>query len=153
MVRIQKILVPTDFSDSSKLAVRYAAEIAGVMDAAILIVHVTELPFDYQGYGLSAETIARIRQDMRSGIDERLEAARAECGDWNKCSLHVREGTPSFEIINLAAEESVDMIVIATRGQSGIKHVLLGSTAERVVRMAACPVLTVRDGQRPFTTA
>ncbi len=152
MAKIRKILVPTDFSDSSKLAVRYAAEVAKAMEAQILLAHVTEAPFDYEAYGLGPETVSRIRQDLRKTIDEQLDAIRVEYGCGDDCTLHVREGTPSLELVDLAKREGVDMIVIATRGESGIKHLVLGSTTERVVRMAECPVLTVRDDQRPFTT-
>lgn len=153
MPTIHKILVPTDFSDSSKLAVRYAVGVAEAMGAQLMLAHVAEAPFDYAAYGLAPETVARIRGDVRKTIDEQLEAIRVENGCGDDCTLHVLEGTPSFEIVALAKRESADLIVIATRGQSGIKHLVLGSTAERVVRMAECPVLTVRDNQRPFTAS
>ena len=142
MSQIAKIVVPTDFSELATQAVRYAGGLARGFDAEALLIHVTEEPFDYKGYGLSAETILAIQEDLRDVIDKGLNAAQEACSA-NKSRMIIREGSPSAEIIKLAKEEAADLIVIGTHGRGGVAKMLLGGTTERIIRLAPCPVITV----------
>jgi nucleotide-binding universal stress UspA family protein len=142
-MKFKKILVPTDFSEHSERALHAALEFARSYDAELLLLHVVEEPFDYQGYGLSPERILEIQQNLDTAVDAQLEAARRQCGDWQKVTLHRRQGAAFAEIIAMAKERAVDLIVIATHGHAGLAHLMLGSTTERVVRMAPCPVMTI----------
>jgi nucleotide-binding universal stress UspA family protein len=151
-LRIRSILVPTDFSAPSSKAVLYAMALAEAHDAKLTLLNVVE-PIggtpDFAANPLvidSREMTERARKGLnrlvtREGIaPERIE------------KVLVRHGTPFHEITGAAAELKSDLIVIATHGYTGLKHVLLGSTAERVVRHAPCPVLVVREEEREFLT-
>ena len=149
-MKIDKILVPTDFSACSAVAIEYARDLAEMFSAEILVVHVTEIPFEYTGYGLSADTILAIQEDLKGAIDQKLGEVGKQFGDDARTSLYVREGSAFYEIVEMAKEREADLIVLGTHGHTGLKHLWLGSTAERVVRAAPCPVLTVRDREREF---
>ncbi|MGA3269211.1 MAG: universal stress protein [Verrucomicrobiota bacterium] len=128
-LNIQEILVPTDFSDYSKKALIYGASIAKRVGAKITLLHVVEPPvtsYPYAGYPFNVELL--IRETL------------------------CRVGLPYQEIANTAAALKSDLIVIATRGRTGFAHALLGSTTERVVRHAPCPVLVVRERERECVT-
>lgn len=151
MIQLQKILVPTDFSDNARIALDYAAELARSRNAEVLLVHVMEPPIYPVSFGVGPTNLPLMEQDIRRHVEEALERLRREAfGDTIRCRCIVREGQPFVEIVKAAREEGADMIVISTHGHSGIKHLLLGSTAERVVRKAPCPVLTVRQPGREF---
>lgn len=146
MPAIQRILVPTDFSPHSNEATAWAAELAGRFGAAITLVHVYQpvsmiLP---EGFVLkSAEEIA----SLMSSLDAALAEARdqlAAAAPQVKVDSTLLEGAPFAEIVRHAREKGFDLIVIGTHGRTGLRHALLGSVAEKVVRKASCPVLTVR---------
>ncbi len=143
MTKFQRILVPTDFSESARLAARTAHGLVQTLGSELILLHVIEEP----GYGLnalSATVMEQVRKDLRAAVDRQLRGLAAELGDAGKVGMHVRSGPPAAQIVEFAAANAIDLIVIGTRGQTGLKHLLLGSTAERVIREAACPVLTVR---------
>ena len=145
MIKIRKILTPTDFSQHSKEALRYAVELAKVHDAEIILGHVMEPPIYPTMFEGAAVAVPPLDESLRKQLQEHLETMRKEeIGDL-PTKVIVREGSPTNELIELAREEDVDLIVIATHGYTGIKHMLLGSTAEKIVRNAPCPVLTVRE--------
>ena len=144
-LHIRSILVPVDFSDPSQAALRHAAEIAEKFGATLVLLHVVEPvgtpDFAYNPLMLDDDKVAaRARAELHkltatNGIDSKLIE-----------KVVVRNG-PAFHEITRAAESlKVDLIVIATHGYKGLKHVLLGSTTERVVRHASCPVWVVRNG-------
>ena len=146
MLQFRKILVPTDFSGNAKAALAHARELAKKYDAEVLLVHVLEPPvYPAMTFGAGAVTLPALQDEMRSVANEQLDKRVAEL---KASGVNVRgvmrEGSPFAEIVGLAAEEDVDLIAIATHGHTGLKHLLLGSTTEKVVRKAACPVLTVR---------
>lgn len=136
---LDRILVPTDFSDPADHALRYARELAGRDGAEILPVHVIEeltvpLVYDVDVAPLDTEDV---RRRARSAMQEEAETKR----------VRVVSGHPGRRIVEVADEEDVDLIVIATHGRSGLSRVVLGSVAETVIRQAHCPVLTLRaDG-------
>ena len=143
--RIRRILVPVDFSDHSKDALRYAVDFGLIFDAELILVFVVEsmgYPADL-GYGqLAIPTIERELSER--GKAELGRLAEKHIGSKLAVKLHVPAGRPFVEIIRAAKEFEADMIVIATHGHTGVEHIIFGSTAEKVVRKAPCPVLVVR---------
>ena len=145
---IANILVAVDFSDSSKAALDYALSIADRFDAAVTLVHAVE-PYIHQEDLLLETSLEDIDARWTRKQKEELEILRQST---------VRNGTPSTvivatgvawtQIVETAKSRSADLIVIGTRGLTGLKHVLMGSTAERVVRHATCPVLVVHAPQK-----
>lgn len=144
MMRIAKILVPTDFSPSSEGAAQHAAELAKVFSALVVVLHVMESDFDYKGYGLDADAIPVIQEELQAAIEGQLAQVGGTFPESVSTSLHVRRGAAWHEIVEAAREHAADLVVMGTHGHTGLEHVLLGSTAEKVVRSAPCPVLTVR---------
>ncbi len=149
MINIKRILMPTDFSDSGKTALMYAVAFADQFGAAVDLLHVVEpVP---AGALLSYRPLQELKQSMRSDAEKQMEDLHGEWADYafpvNKI---VVEGYPFVEIIKYARENSSDMIVMGTHGRGAIAHMLLGSVAEKVVRKAPCPVLTVRHPEHEF---
>src|SRR4051812_38050953 len=144
-VQIKSILVPLDFSEPSKSALNYAVQLAGQFGAKLFLLHVIEpvATPDFAYYPLMMENdkvIGKAKGALnqavaKSGLDLKLVGKAL-----------VRNGLAFNEITQAAESLQVDLIVIATHGYTGLKHVLLGSTTERVVRHARCPVLVVRNG-------
>jgi len=143
--RIRRILVPVDFSEHSKDALRYAVDLGSIFDAELILIFVVEsvgYPADL-GYGQAA--IPEIERDLTSrGRTELERLARETVGGRLAVKFHVPAGRPFVEIIKAAREVEADLIVIATHGHTGVEHILFGSTAEKVVRKAPCPVMVVR---------
>jgi nucleotide-binding universal stress UspA family protein len=133
----RKILVPTDFSKHSGMALEYATALARDQDATLLIVHVKEPPpyFPPASHGYPCPLVGEDVKILRSVVPP----------DDGVGFVHVmRMGDPVDEIVRLADEEEVEMIVMATHGRTGLSRMLMGSVAEGVVRRANCPVLTVK---------
>jgi universal stress protein A len=149
--RIKSILVPVDFSDCSRKALEYAVPLANQHHAAITLLHVVASPvYNTAEYG-GGVNYGALESEMRTTAQEKLEALRKqEVGGEIAGDAVVRTGSATAEIIAAAKEMSADLIVISTHGHSGLKHVLLGSVAEHVVRRAPCPVLVVREREQEF---
>ena len=149
--QLRRILVPVDFSDTSKKAIHYAAPFGAAFDAEVVLLHVV------QPYNLPVE-LGYMPPDWADNQQKFLQAAREELdklcahevGGRARSQTHVREGVPWQEITAAAGELQADLIILATHGRTGLSHVLLGSVAERVVRHAPCPVLVVRESERDF---
>jgi universal stress protein A len=139
---VKSILVPIDFSETSKVALRYAVGLAQDYDADISLIHVVEP----EAYNLLSEIeLSQNRITFVESATARLaKLARAEIPSFIPVHPWVQIGAPHEEIVSAARILSADLIVISTHGYTGFRHVLLGSTAERVVRYAFCPVLVVR---------
>lgn len=145
-MNVKKILVPTDFSENAKSGTDYARGLAKVFGAEVILLHVCAPPFYQAGYGINPETIVEMLASIERAIEEQLEIAKkATASGGVKVTTMVRQGIPAYEIVEAAKEQGADLIVVATHGHTGVKHFLLGSTAEKVVRTAPCPVLTVRS--------
>jgi universal stress protein A len=145
--RMETILVPTDFSAPSKEAVRYARALAKNFSARLCLVFVY-VPLMIAD-GLEAYAVVRSNEQMLKQARRRLATfARDEIEEMIPVHREVRIGAPHREIVAAAKEEGADLIVIATHGYTGLKHAFIGSTAERVVRHASCPVLVVRRKYR-----
>ena len=144
MTQFAKILVPVDFSDHSTAALETAVEIAKTFSAKIWLLHCYQLhPGGVSPYGIAAP--ASYHDDVRDAVTNQLresqEKVEAE-GVPVEASVS-SEFTPQA-IVEMAKDIGADLIVMGTRGLTGIKHVMLGSVAERTVRSAPCPVLTVK---------
>lgn len=141
---IKKVLVPIDFSDYSKSALKYAVNFAKLFNAEIILIYVVEpviYPPDFS-MGQIAMPSLNTEWDERAK-DELDKLAKSEISTSVKTIL--KTGKPFVEIIETAKEENIDLIIIATHGHTGVEHILFGSTAEKVVRKAPCPVLTLRE--------
>lgn len=149
--RLKKILVPMDFSESSKKALRYARPFAEQFDAEVILLHVVEPVATPESYyfippGLEEANVRR-EQTLRTKLCELREK---EIGAEIRGDTIVHFGQPHHEIVRVAENEQADLIILSTHGYTGLKHALLGSTAERVVRHAPCPVLVVREREHDF---
>ncbi len=149
---INKVLVPIDFSDYSKGALRYAVNFARSFSAEVILIYVVEPVIYPPDFSMGQIAIPTVGLDMDKRASEELEKlAKKEIPQDMKVKTIIRAGKPFFEIVETAAEENVDMIIIATHGHSGVEHILFGSTAEKVVRKAPCPVLTLREPIKGFS--
>lgn len=148
LLQLKEILAPIDFSEGSEKALRYACKLGEQFGSVVTLLHVIQ-PLVYPAeLGYPPTVVDSLDESARTRIEERLAAAAA--GAPIEVRTLVRTGQPYHEIAATAKELDIDLIVIATHGWTGLKHVLMGSTAERVVRHAPCPVLTVRERQRDF---
>lgn len=154
LLQLRTLLVPTDFSESSRKALHYAVRLAQQFNASVVLVHVIEPVYVYPVDGLM-----HFPGDLRDPNLERrpdIEKALGRLGELTARQGNVAVRTVTrigrgFDVITaVAREEKADLIVISTHGYSGLKHVLMGSVAERVVRHAPCPVLVVREHEREF---
>lgn len=149
MISIKHILVPTDFSEQGLTALKYAAAFADQFGAGVDLFHVLEpIP---AGALLSHIPAAELQKDMREAAEKKMEELHNE---WDEYAFPVRrsvvEGFPFVEIIKKARECDADLIVMGTHGRGAIAHMFMGSVAEKVVRKAPCPVLTVRHPEHEF---
>jgi nucleotide-binding universal stress UspA family protein len=152
MIDLNKILVPTDFSKYSEVALAYAAAFAEKFGAEIHLLHVV------QDVGVFVPDLVTAAPPMVPSVDQLTAAARSALErivkenklDRFPVHLHVSQGTAFYEIIRMAREADADLIILGTHGRTGLKHVLMGSVAEKVVRKAPCPVLTVRHPEHEF---
>jgi universal stress protein A len=148
---LRRILVPVDFSDTAKKALQYAVPFAVAFDAEVDVVHVIQpytMPAEV-GY-MPPELAVSPQELVNSAREELNKLCAREIGARARFQVQVREGVPWPELIAAARETNADLIILATHGWTGLKHVLLGSVAERVMRHAPCPVLVVRDRERDF---
>ena len=146
--QIKRILVPMDFSEHSQKALRYALAFAAQFVAEVTLVHIVEqmvYPGDWMYPPLAVTDFAT---EKREQVLARLRAL--DHGSGVKTQHVVRLGRAWQEVIEIAREMKSDMIILATHGYTGLKHVLLGSVAEKIVRHAPCPVLSVRPEERDF---
>jgi len=146
-LQITSILVPTDLSSESKRALHYALSFAKEFGASVTLLHVVHAKCTALG---RASDLA-LEDELRRGGASQLNAlAHRFLGDEVPCDLLVRIGNPAAEIVSVARGLKSDLIVISTHGRTGLKHLLLGSVAETVLRHAPCPVLIVRSRQPEF---
>lgn len=140
---MKRIVCPTDFSDAAEAAERQAAALAGPLGAELVLLHVaTETPLWRESLAVQVRAVF---EAQRKWVADTL-AARAAALSGRGVSVRwlVKVGVPWEEIVRAATDERADMIVMGTQGRTGLDRLLLGSVAERVVRAAPCPVLTVR---------
>jgi nucleotide-binding universal stress UspA family protein len=147
---VKRILVPMDFSECSKKALQYGLALARLHNAAITLLYVVPSPA-YAAVEYGGIDYAALETQMRADGEKELATLVVdEVRDKARADVAVRTGSPANEIVEAAKQLPADLIVIATRGRTGLKHVLLGSVAEHVVRYATCPVLVVREKEHDF---
>ncbi|MGD8305790.1 MAG: universal stress protein [Ignavibacteria bacterium] len=150
-LEIQKVLVPIDFSDYSKNALKYAVNFSKQFNANMILVYVVEPVIYPPDFSMGQIALPSVNTEWDIKAKEELDKlAKSEIPAEVKVATILKTGKPFFEIIETAAEENVDLIIIATHGHSGVEHILFGSTAEKVVRKAPCPVLTLREPIKGF---
>lgn len=147
MKNISKILIPIDFSKNSIIALDWAKSLAKKYAAQLIVLHVAKMPNSMKDRAdkhldLNKKYIKRLRNEAIKKLKKEVPKLDDNAIDMiHEISL----GQPFFEIIQVANKYEVDLIVMGTHGQTGFKHMLIGSVAERVVRKAPCPVLTVKN--------
>ena len=146
--QIKRILVPIDFSDCATKALRYAVPLARQHGASLELIHVISSPvYGFGEYGpIWTPSIENELPGSKKALQKLAETEIRKV----PFNVEVRIGAPYLEITQFAQSEQIDLIVIATHGYTGFKHVLLGSVAENVVRFAPCPVLVVKVQEREF---
>lgn len=146
MYNIAKILVPIDFSNYSKNALRFAVNFAKKFDSQIYLVYVVEPVIYPSDFSMGQVTFPVADLEMNEKASSELaNLAKTEIGTDIQVETIIKTGKPFVEINETAREQDIDLIIIATHGHTGMEHLLFGSTAEKVVRKAPCPVLTIRE--------
>jgi nucleotide-binding universal stress UspA family protein len=144
-IQIRRILVPLDFSDQAPAVLDWAAHLAREHGSRVILLHAYHLPVEFQqleGAYLPPDFWSNVKVEAEQSLGRYAEDLR---GRGVEVESVVREGYPATVIVDEAASQPADLIVIGTQGLSGLKHMLLGSIAERVVQKAPCPVLTVKS--------
>jgi nucleotide-binding universal stress UspA family protein len=146
-MKLRRILCPVDFSDASHAALDAAEGLAKDVDAELVLVHVIEPVLYPVAYGMAATATLDLEDEARAGAQSALQPlADALSGRGVRCTTHLASGTASSTICDLVGELEADLVVMSTHGFTGVRHLLIGSTTERVVRRCPCPVLTVKAG-------
>jgi nucleotide-binding universal stress UspA family protein len=149
MSPIRKILVPTDFSEGSAAATEQALTLAHAFEASVTLLHVYQVPAyvfpDGSTFVAGPEVAARIEREAEDAIAAAARSAEQKSGV--PVLTRTAIGAPFEEILRAARD--FDLVVMGTHGRTGLRHLILGSVAERVVRQASCPVLTVRVPDKP----
>ena len=143
MQTIDRILVTTDFSETSQTAFPFARQVVAKFDAEPVLLHVLDAQLPPLFFEPSGVTAGEFEQQRVERAASRVEALGARLGE--RIETMVTCGIPHVEIVKFADDNAIDLIVMATHGRGFFSHAILGSTTERVVRRASCPVLTIRD--------
>lgn len=150
-IGLKKILVPIDFSDNSKKALRYAIPFAQQFNASLVLVYIVEPTIYPSDFGFGQVGFPDVEKELH---EKAITEMSALINDVVPKSLQtntvVGSGIPFVEITTFAKEQEVDMIIVATHGRTGVEHILFGSTAEKIIRKAPCPVLVVRSEEHDF---
>ena len=152
MIKLEKILCPLDFSENSQEALQYAIHLMlKDDDATLYLVHVVDSRvFDYSGPMYEQEVPlmkVELDQSARKQLEKKLLAEVPE-EIQNRVETTILFGVPFLEIIMAARDKNIDLIVIGTHGRTGLAHMIIGSVAEKVVRKAPCPVLSVKNKKK-----
>ena len=139
-----KVLCPIDFSDPARAAMRAAVDVCRLTSGELTLFHAYELP----GYTLPEGSVVaspKMLQDLSDQADVHLAEWKHLAEEMGATKVNVEKGIgePALSIVELARERGFDLVVVGTHGRTGFRHALLGSVAERVVRRAGCPVLTI----------
>src|SRR5215468_5547787 len=153
MIAMKNILVATDFGEAADSALRYGRELAGRFGATLHVLNVVE---NFYVTTFGAETYAAFVPDMQRELEntarKRLDEALIDSDGSGPATKAVvmTSGSAAYAIVDYARENGIDLIVLGTHGRGVLAHLMMGSVAERVVRIANCPVLTVRCPQHEF---
>jgi nucleotide-binding universal stress UspA family protein len=145
MKPFDKILTAIDFSENSDYAFDYALTLARQFNAELTIMHVINEPVDLRGFYVPQISFEQLEKEIEEGAVKMMEKfCQARLGDYNAYETAIVTGIPYEEVIRKAEEIGASLIVLGTHGRTGLDHLIFGSTAERIVRSASCPVLTIR---------
>ena len=151
MITIKKILVATDFSETSASALNYGREFARTFGATLHVVHVVENALMWAGPDAAGVNFVQLQAELAAAAQETMDRiVTSEDRVQLKAVTAVRTGSPAFEIVAYAKAAGIDLILMGTHGRGMMGHLLMGNVAEKVVRTAACPVLTVHHPEREF---
>jgi nucleotide-binding universal stress UspA family protein len=152
MIKITNVLVATDFSDASESALLYGREFARTFGATLHVLHVVENPVMWAGPEAGGVDFARLQAELEARAQSTLDRiVTEEDRQQLKAVTAIRTGSSTaFEIAGYAKGEGIDIILMGTHGRGIMSHLLMGSVAEKVVRIAPCPVLTVRHPEHEF---
>ena len=146
MKTFQNILYATDFSDSSLSAAAYSRTLAKLTGARLQVLHVIGELADPRRSQLQPQTLCLLERELEAQAIREMESfCREQFGDEVEYHNEVVIGTPFQEILKRIEQGDIDLVVVGTHGRTGIEHVIVGSTAERLVRRSKVPVLTVRE--------
>jgi nucleotide-binding universal stress UspA family protein len=140
MKEIQKILVPVDYSDNSKKILESAAFLAKKCDAHLHVLYVVQNFDDYSGFFVPHTPIAKFEEEMVRSAEQKMESFIA---GYEEASASVLSGDVAEEIVGYAEEQAFDLIIMGTHGYKGLEKVMFGSVADKVVKSAPCPVMTI----------
>ncbi len=144
MNEIKKILIPVDFSEHSLFALEYAKLFAERFNAELILLNVVEPVVFVADLTMGQVNVPSIESELIQKSEEKIREIVNSLKDKYNIKGEVKLGKPYAEIIETAKSESVDLIVIGSHGHTGVEHLLFGSTAEKVIRKATCPVLIIR---------
>ncbi len=145
MKQFDKILFASDFSENSEHAFEYALSLARQFNSHLIVMHVINEPVDLRGFYVPHISFEKLEKEIEEGAEKMMQKfCRTKVKDFTNYETLIVAGIPYEEILRKADEANVSLIVLGTQGRKGIDHFLFGSTAERVVRNAKCPVMTVR---------
>jgi len=148
---ITRILYPTDFSEASMAVLAPVATLARLLGAEVMLLHVIEpLPLPTEGYFPSAIWQAHVDQTTAEATVQLDDLSRRLKAEGVAMTSRLATGPAVSRILGVAKDEGADLIAMGTHGRTGLSSVLLGSVADKVVRLATCPVLTVRNPARPL---
>ena len=151
MIKIDRVLVPIDFSDYSNQALKYGQELCDKFDAELHLLHVLEVYLASAPQFTLGLALPHLNEESSELVMEQLNKLPGDDGASEKTVVRATaHGSPFVEIVKYAGEHNIDVIVMATHGRAGLKHVFIGSVAENVVRQAPCPVLIVREEGHQF---
>jgi nucleotide-binding universal stress UspA family protein len=144
MEQFDKILFANDFSENSEHAFDYALTLAKKFGSRLIIVHVINEPVDLRGFYVPHISFEKLEKEIEEGAEKMMQKfCRTKIADFTNYETLIVAGIPYEEILKKADAEKASLIVMGTQGRKGIDHFLFGSTAERVVRNARCPVMTI----------
>ena len=147
----KKILFPTDFSVASDYAMSYAISMAKRYKAKFFLLHVVDTTYDISGFYIPHISAEKLMQEMEEAAEKKLTNISSAISRRVKArEIVVKSGIPHKEILKFAKDKGIDMIIMGTHGKAGLDHLLFGSTTERVLRQANCPVLTIRPPKDMF---
>lgn len=145
MKTFDKILTAIDFSENSELAFDYAVTMATQFNSELTIMHVINEPVDLRGFYVPHISFEQLEKEIEEGAAKMMETfCSTKLGGFSNYKSVIVSGIPYEEITRKAVEIDASLIILGTHGRTGLDHLLFGSTAERVVRSASCPVMTIR---------
>ncbi len=150
MIKIKKILFPTDFSEFANHALIYVKEFANLHGAKVILLHVNEMANYANGYGFGP-TYYEYDIDIKNYSIQQMNKLKDSLSKEDfEVETQISQGNPFVAIVESSKKHNVDLIIMATHGYGAIKHLLIGSTAEKVVQHSTCPVLTIKHPEHEF---